>query len=98
LADLTSGVMWLATATIGLAVVVLPGTLRAHLGRVLALAAFAAAWGAIWLWLGVRSRTMSIGRRAVVTATMMPVVAVALWGSGGLPIRGRCCQPIEDQQ
>jgi diguanylate cyclase (GGDEF)-like protein len=76
--------MWLATAMIGLAVLALPGTVRAHLGWVLALAGFAAAWGGISLWLGVRSKTMSIGRRAVVTAAMMPVVAVALWASGGV--------------
>jgi len=76
--------MWLATAAIGVAVLALPGTLRAHLGWVFALATFAAAWGGISLWLGVRARTMSIGRRAVVTATMMPVVALALWASGGV--------------
>ena len=33
LADLTSGVMWLTTAAIGLAVLVLPGSGRAHVGR-----------------------------------------------------------------
>lgn len=84
LADLTSGIMWLATAAIGLAVLVLPGTVRTHLTWVFSLAAFAAAWGAISLWLGLRARTMSIGRRAVVTATMMPIVALALWASGGI--------------
>lgn len=84
LADLTSGVMWLATAAIGLVVLVLPGTLRAHLGWVFALAAFAAGWGGISLWLGVRSKTMPIGRRAAVTAAMMPIVALALWASGGV--------------
>jgi diguanylate cyclase (GGDEF)-like protein len=83
LADLTSGIMWLATAAIGVAVLVLPGTLRTHLAWVFALAAFAAAWGAVSLWLGLRAHTMSIGRRAVVTATMMPIVALALWASGG---------------
>ena len=84
LADLTSGVMWLATAAIGLIVLVLPGTVRAHLDWVFVLVAFAGGWGAISLWLGVRSRTMSIGRRATVTATMMPIVALALWASGGV--------------
>lgn len=84
LADLTSGVMWLATAGIGLAVLVLPGTLRAHLGWVFALAAFATGWGGISLWLGTRATTMTIGRRAAVTATMMPIVALALWASGGV--------------
>jgi diguanylate cyclase (GGDEF)-like protein len=84
LADLTSGVMWLATGAIGLAVLALPGTLRAHLGWDVALAAFAMGWGVVSLWLGVRARTMTIGRRAVVTAAMMPVVAVSLWATGGV--------------
>lgn len=84
LADLTSGVMWLATATVGLAVLVLPGTLPLHLGWVLTLTAFAGGWGITSLRLGVRGRTMSIGRRAAVTAAMMPIVALALWASGGV--------------
>ena len=84
LADLTSGVMWLATATVGLAVLALPGTSRTHLGWAVALAGFAAAWGGISLWLGVRSKTMPIGRRAAVTAAMMPIVALALWATGGV--------------
>jgi diguanylate cyclase (GGDEF)-like protein len=76
--------MWLATAGIGVAVLVLPGTLRAHLGWVFALAGFAAGWGGISLWLGLRAKTMPIGRRAAVTAAMMPIVALALWASGGV--------------
>jgi diguanylate cyclase (GGDEF)-like protein len=84
LADLTSGVMWLATAVIGLVVLVLPGSVRAHLGWACALAAFAAGWGGVSLWLGVGSRTMPIGRRAAVTAMMMPIVALALWATGGV--------------
>jgi diguanylate cyclase (GGDEF)-like protein len=76
--------MWLATALIGLAVLALPGTLRAHLTWLLALAAFAAAWGGLSLWLGIRAKTMPIARRAVVTAAMMPIVALALWASGGV--------------
>lgn len=84
LADVTSGVMWLATAAIGLAVLILPGTRRTHLGWDLVLAAFAAGWGGISLWLGVRSKTMTIGRRAAVTAAMMPIVALAL-GHRGCP-------------
>jgi diguanylate cyclase (GGDEF)-like protein len=84
LADLTSGVMWLATAVIGLAVLVMPGTVRTHLGWALALAAFAASWGGISFWLGLRSNTMSIARRAAVTAAMMPIVALSLWATGGV--------------
>ncbi|HXD66299.1 MAG TPA: GGDEF domain-containing protein [Solirubrobacteraceae bacterium] len=84
LADLTSGVMWLATAAIGVAVLVLPGTLRTHLGWAFALAGFAAGWGGMSLWLGIRAKTMPIGRRAAVTAAMMPIVALALWATGGV--------------
>jgi diguanylate cyclase (GGDEF)-like protein len=76
--------MWLATAAIGLAVLALPGTLRTHLTWVFALGAFATGWGAISLWLGVRAKTMTIGRRAAVTAAMMPIVALSLWASGGV--------------
>ena len=56
LADVTSGVMWLATAAIGVAVLVLPGTLRTHLGWAFALAGFAAGWG------GYRSGSASAPR------------------------------------
>ncbi len=84
LADVTSGIMWLATAVVGLAVLVLPGTLRSHLGWDVALAVFAMGWGCVSLWLGVRAKTMTTGRRAVVTAAMMPVVALALWATGGV--------------
>jgi diguanylate cyclase (GGDEF)-like protein len=83
LPDLISGLMWLATAVVGVAVLVIPGTPRPHLAVAFTLAGFAAAWGVVSLWLGVTERTMTIGRRAVVTATMMPVVALALWATGG---------------
>jgi diguanylate cyclase (GGDEF)-like protein len=76
--------MWLATAMIGLAVLALPGAMRVHQGWILGLAAFAIGWGGISLWLGVRATTMPIGRRAAVTAAMMPIVALALWASGGV--------------
>ncbi len=84
LADFTSGAMWLATAAIGVAVLVLPGSLRTHLACALALAGFASAWGGLSLWLSVRAHTMPIARRAAVTASMMPIVAVALWATGGV--------------
>jgi diguanylate cyclase (GGDEF)-like protein len=83
LPDLISGLMWLATAVVGVAVLVIPGTPRPHLAVAFTLAGFAAAWGAVSLWLGITERTMTIGRRAVVTAGMMPVVALALWATGG---------------
>jgi diguanylate cyclase (GGDEF)-like protein len=83
LPDLTSGAMWLATAAAGLVALALPGAERAHLAWTLALAAFAAAWGAFSLWMGLTHRTMAIGVRAVVTAMMMPIVGLALWATGG---------------
>src|SRR5437879_4460799 len=83
LPDLTSGLMWTATGAGGLLVLMLPGTQHSHLGAELALGAFAIAWGAFSLYLGVREKTMSIQMRAVVTAAMMPVVALALWATGG---------------
>jgi diguanylate cyclase (GGDEF)-like protein len=83
LPDLTSGFMWIATATMGLFALVLPGTDRAHLGWVLVLAAFALAWGATSVVLALRGLVMSIGLRALVTAAMMPIVALALWATGG---------------
>jgi diguanylate cyclase (GGDEF)-like protein len=83
LPDLVSGLMWLATAVVGVGVLALPGTPHPHLGVALVLAGFAAGWGVVSLWLGLTARTMPIGRRAAVTAAMMPIVALALWATGG---------------
>src|ERR687891_705905 len=83
LPDLTSGLMWLATAIVGMVVQALPGTQHAHMGAVVTLCAFAAAWGVLSIVLGLRGRIMSLQVRALVTAAMMPVVAVALWATGG---------------
>src|SRR6478735_1818672 len=83
LPDLISGLMWLATSAAGVAVLAIPGTPRPHLAVALVLAGFAAGWGVFSLWLGLTARTMTIGRRAIVTAMMMPIVALALWATGG---------------
>jgi diguanylate cyclase (GGDEF)-like protein len=83
LPDLTSGTMWLATALAGLAVLVLPGSAHAHVAWTIALSGFALAWGAASLVMGFRAITMPLGTRAVVTAGMMPIVALALWATGG---------------
>ena len=83
LPDLTSGAMWLATSVAGLAALALPGADRSHLAVTLALAVFAAAWGGLSLWMGFTHRTMSMGLRAAVTGAMMPIVALALWATGG---------------
>jgi len=91
LPDLVSGAMWTATAIFGLAALALPGTTRVHLVSALAVAAFALAWGCGSFWLGARGRTMSIGLRAVVTGGVMPLVAFALWATGG---SGSFVQPV----
>jgi diguanylate cyclase (GGDEF)-like protein len=75
--------MWIATAVVGLAVLPLPGTDHRHLGFAFVLAGFALAWGGFSLYLGLSRRTMSVQTRALVTAAMMPVVALALWATGG---------------
>jgi diguanylate cyclase (GGDEF)-like protein len=82
LPDLTSGLMWLATGVAGLAVLPLAhGPI--HLVWALALAGFAIAWGAASLLMAQRGLTMALRTRAQVTAAMMPVVALALWATGG---------------
>jgi hypothetical protein len=84
LPDLISGAMWLATGSVGLAVQALPGVAEnSELPWVWVLGAFAIAWGAISVSLGLRGRVMPLGQRALVTAAMMPAVAVALWATGG---------------
>jgi diguanylate cyclase (GGDEF)-like protein len=81
--DLVSGAMWLATGVGGAAMLALPGTPVAHRVWVIALAAFAVAWGSVSIGLGLRSRTMPIGHRALLTAATLPLVGVALWATGG---------------
>lgn len=83
LPDLTSGLMWIATGTLGLIVQWLPGTGGDHTGLVFALCGFALAWGVFSVFLGVKRRTLSLLPRALVTAAMMPIVALALWATGG---------------
>ena len=83
LPDLMSGLMWFATGVNGLVVQWLPGTALVHVNWVFGLCGFALAWGAFSLFLGLRGWTMSLRRRAVLTAAFMPMVAVALWATGG---------------
>ncbi|MEA2364910.1 MAG: hypothetical protein QOE69_2257 [Thermoleophilaceae bacterium] len=83
LPDITSGLMWSATGLLGAAVLALPGSDRSHLTLALALAGFAVAWGLIELTLAARGRTMAIRLRALVTASTMPIVALALSATGG---------------
>jgi hypothetical protein len=83
LPDLTSGLMWLATGLAGLAVLPLADSSRIHLVWALVLAGFAIAWGAASVTMGLREVTMPLHTRALVTAGMMPIVALALWATGG---------------
>jgi diguanylate cyclase (GGDEF)-like protein len=83
LPDLTSGLMWFATGLFGLVAQWLPGTPADHVELVYVLCLFALAWGALSVLLGVRRVTMPLELRAAVTAPMMPLVALALWATGG---------------
>lgn len=83
LPDLTSGLMWIATAVFGVTALAFPGSSSAHMGWAVGVGGFALAWGCFSVWLGLSGRTMSIERRAVVTAATLPVVALALWATGG---------------
>jgi diguanylate cyclase (GGDEF)-like protein len=83
LADLTSGYMWVGAGVGGLLALALPGAVRAHLGWELLIAAFAIGWGLVSFLLAKRGPTMSLAQRAWVTASMMPIVALALWATGG---------------
>jgi diguanylate cyclase (GGDEF)-like protein len=83
LPDLTSGIMWTATGVLGVAVLWLPGSNRSHAAFALGLAAFAVGWGLISMFLAARGHGMTVGARALVTATTMPIVAFALWATGG---------------
>ena len=83
LPDLTSGLMWMATGVVGIAVQPLPGTDHSHTEWVIALGTFAIVWGAISVMLGLRGNIMPLRQRALVTAVMMPLVGLALWATGG---------------
>ena len=83
LPDLTSGIMWSGTGLLGAAVLWLPGSDRSHVALALGMAAFAVGWGVFSLFLAARGRGMSVGARALVTATTLPIVALSLWATGG---------------
>src|SRR6187401_578717 len=78
LPDLTSGVMWTTTGLLGGLVLVLPASNGTHVEIALAMAVFAVGWGLFSLWMASRGPGMTVGWRALVTATTMPVVAVSL--------------------
>jgi diguanylate cyclase (GGDEF)-like protein len=83
LADLISAGMWTTAGLVGGGMFLLPGAPHEHLGAGLAIAGVAVLWGLISLLLWTRRWTMSIGSRAVVTAATAPIVAAAIWASGG---------------
>jgi diguanylate cyclase (GGDEF)-like protein len=83
LPDLTSGVMWTATGLVAAIALALPGSDREHVAVALLLGAFSVAWGLFSLYMASHGRGMSVGWRALVTAAMMPIVALALWATGG---------------
>jgi diguanylate cyclase (GGDEF)-like protein len=83
LPDLTSGLMWSGTGLGGAAVLFLPGSESDYRTLALALAAAAVAWGVFELHLAARGRSITLGWRALITASTMPTVALALFATGG---------------
>ena len=83
LPDLTSGVMWSGTGLLGAAVLFLPGSERDHMALALTLSALAVMWGVFELHLAARGRGISVGWRALITASTMPTVALSLFATGG---------------
>ena len=83
LADLTSAGMWTTAGLIGASMYLLPGSPHEHLGYGLLIAAAAMLWGAVSLLLWHKRWTMSLATRAVVTMGTAPLVAAAIWASGG---------------
>src|SRR3954454_6634323 len=83
LPDLTSGVMWTSTGLLGALVLLLPASNGTHVEIALVMAGFAVAWGAFSLWMASHGRGMTVGWRALVTATTMPIVALSLLATGG---------------
>ena len=83
LADLVSAGMWTTAGLVGAAMFALPGSPHAHLAEGLAVAGAAVTWGLISLVLYLTRRRCRCGARAVVTAMTAPVVAAAIWASGG---------------
>src|SRR4051812_50222540 len=72
LPDFISGLMWLATSVVGVAVLAIPGTPHPHLAVALVLAGFAAGWGVLSLWLRLPPPTRTNGGPAGGTPPVMP--------------------------
>jgi diguanylate cyclase (GGDEF)-like protein len=83
LADLTSAGMWTTAGLIGASMFLLPGSPHEHLAAGLLIALAAVLWGVASYVLYRREWTMSIAQRAIVTAGTAPLVAAAIWASGG---------------
>ena len=75
--------MWTVTGLFGGVALMLPGSDRSHVALALGLGLFSIAWGLVSLGMAARGRGMSIELRALVTAAMMPTVALSLWATGG---------------
>ncbi|HEX5620582.1 MAG TPA: GGDEF domain-containing protein [Solirubrobacteraceae bacterium] len=83
MADLTSAGMWTTAGLIGASMYLLPGSPHEHLGYGLLIAGTAILWGAVSLLLWHKRWTMSLATRAVATTGTAPLVATAIWASGG---------------
>jgi diguanylate cyclase (GGDEF)-like protein len=83
LADLTSAGMWITAGVVGSIAFALPGSPREHLLAGLLIGALAVLWGLASLVMYLAGWTMPLGRRALLTATMAPLVGLAMYVTGG---------------
>src|SRR3954466_2029698 len=83
IAELVSGCMWMAAGAGGLLALALPGAAHEHLGWAVAVGVITMAWGAASFVRLASGATISITQRAVATFALMPVIAFALWSTGG---------------
>src|SRR4051812_19277936 len=84
IAELVSGCMWMAAGAGGLLALALPGAAHEHLGWAVAVGVITMAWGAASFVRLASGATISITQRAVATFALMPVIAFALWSTGGV--------------
>lgn len=81
--NVTAGILWIITAAVGLAGLLLPGTSHEHLAVALAIYAWTIVFGVLEVRLIYPRPTASMTQHAIITASTMPVMAVGLWATGG---------------
>jgi diguanylate cyclase (GGDEF)-like protein len=83
LMNVTAGILWIITAAVGLAGLLLPGTSHAHLEIALGIFAFTIVFGVLEVLLIYPRPTATLAQHAIITASTMPIMALGLWATGG---------------